>query len=80
MTRAAVSVQNSFTDAASAAVSSPESWASMARSTTASMASTSALQAASSNLVFWNEATGEPNAWRCVVYSRANSTAALACA
>ncbi len=78
MTRWATSVQNSFAEAASAAVSSPASSASSARSATAWAASTSAWQAASSNLVFWNEATVLPKTVRSCTYSLANRTAAAA--
>ncbi len=80
MTWWATSVLKSFADAASAAVSSPASRASRARSATASAASTSAWQAASSNLVFWNEATVLPKTVRSCTYCWANRTAALACA
>ena len=66
MTSAATSVQKSLADAASAGVNSPASSASMPRSTTAWAASTLALHAASSNLVFWKAATGWPKTMRCV--------------
>src|ERR1700685_188614 len=64
MTRLATSVQNSLADAASAGVSSSASCASSARSATAWAASTSALQAARSNFVFWDEATALPKTCR----------------
>ncbi len=76
MTTAARSVVKSFTEAASAGVSSPASCASSARSTTACIASTSDRQSASTNLVFWNDATGCPKTVRSRTYARANSTAA----
>ncbi len=78
MTREATSVQKSLAEAASAALSSPASWASRARSQTASAASTSAWQAASSNLVFWKEATVLPKTVRSWTYSLANRIAAAA--
>ena len=80
MTRCATSVQNSLAEAASAAVSSPASSASRARSATACAASTSAWQAASSNLVFWKLATVWPKTLRSWTYCFANRTAAAACA
>src|SRR3546814_6276140 len=50
---------NSFTRAASGADSSPSTCSATARSSIAWAASTSVEQAASSNLVFWNEARSE---------------------
>ncbi len=80
MTRWATSVQKSLALAASAGDSSPASRASRVRSATACAASTSAWQAASSNLVFWKEATVLPKIVRSCTYSLANRTAAAACA
>ena len=71
-------MQKSLTFAAPAPVSSPRSCASSAASSRAWPASTSAAQAASSNFVFWNDATGVPNAFRLRTYSTVVRTACTA--